>query len=533
VQKLVSTGGASFPDMYGRHNPQWLPSSAYLLLGLGIPFSSLASVDFLARKVCAVRTRSAGPIPLSLLVHAHLQSVTCTYLKMLTRRAPSQKALSISIAVFVLIVIYSFRHDWHTPPFSNLGIDSGVLNHWPGLGSHGKASDLSDLRQLCEETTWTEGLWIQCHSGAAKDPEGKYSFHGGLNNARNRLQTCLRLGIDAGAGVVIPWVATRNQNALKSLGRGAPVPITNFWDMEYMTGFLGTQCPQLGVRFDVKGFKRVVEAPFRDYKLARYHTGTFRGMTAAALAKANVTSASITAETPVALLFGDTFTAWDYESSGELGTIRKDLFKALLYNQTLLGISTSIFELPELKDGYIGVHLRAESDWPGSYGTFQQQVEMYMAEMKLIKGKSGGELTAVYVSCGKQESIQIFRDKLKPLGYKVHDKWSLLANDPKTLERVENLLFDDKAIVEYQILLKSDFFLGPVMSTMSSLIAYARALDDPGNFFPTHIFPGSTKDPGVDGWGMRRTYPQVPVMKGDGKSMLMVVDGDDIMAYFP
>ncbi len=53
-----------------------------------------------------------------------------------------------------------------------------------------------NLRQLCDRTVWIEGLWLQCHIG---------NIVGGLNNARNRLQTCLRLAIDAGAtGMVLP-----------------------------------------------------------------------------------------------------------------------------------------------------------------------------------------------------------------------------------------------------------------------------------------------------------------------------------------
>jgi hypothetical protein len=38
---------------------------------------------------------------------------------------------------------------------------------------------------------------------------------------------------------------------------------------------------------------------------------------------------------------------------------------------------------------------------------------------------------------------------------------------------------------------------------------------------------------GEDGWGVRRTFEQVPLMRGDDKSRLMVVNGDDIMSFFP
>jgi hypothetical protein len=48
--------------------------------------------------------------------------------------------------------------------------------------------NFSGLRNLCDETNWTPGLWIHCHSTCGSR---KTSVCGGLNNARNRIQTCL------------------------------------------------------------------------------------------------------------------------------------------------------------------------------------------------------------------------------------------------------------------------------------------------------------------------------------------------------
>jgi hypothetical protein len=442
-------------------------------------------------------------------------------------RAGSYKTLYILFFVVFLLLVYSLHNGGYIHP---VDFDPSLLDYWPLLGAE---EESSDLRRLCDQTTWTDGLWVQCHSRARVDSEGKMSVHGGLNNVRNRLQTCLRVAIDAGSGVVIPSVATRNQTAIKSLGAGEPVPASNFWDMEYMVEALGEECPQLQVRFDLKGIETKVDAQWRHYKNARYQTGTFRDMTVSLLEKAKVNITNITAENQVAIAFGDTFLAWDYEKSDELATIRKDLYRTLIYNQTLLDISSKILESPQLKHGFIGVHLRAERDWPSSFGNVGDQMRLYIEEMERIERSSPSDLKTLYVSCGKKSGIQVFREKVEPLGYQVHDKWSLLSEDPAMLERVENLMFDEKAIVEYQMLLNADFFLGPVMSTMSALIAYTRALNETGSFFPKYIFPGSTKDVGKDGLGMKRTYPKVPIMKGDSKSKLMLVNGDDIMAYFP
>ncbi|KAL3423533.1 hypothetical protein PVAG01_05280 [Phlyctema vagabunda] len=381
-----------------------------------------------------------------------------------------------------------------------------------------------DLRQLCEQTKWTDGLWIHCHSWSPEDSEGKQSIGGGLNNIRSRLQTCVRVAIDAGGGVIIPSVSVRNETNMRVDSDDGRYPASIFWDMEYMTKVLGEQCPQLKVRFEAKGLKPMLNAP----KKSKYKTGTFRKMIYGVLEQHNISIESITPSNPVALTFGDSFTAWNYLVSDELATIRKDLFKTLKYNKDLLAMSSRMLEFPALKKGFIGIHYRAESDWSNNMGNPEHQMKLYIEEMEKLPRDSLKDRRTVYISCGSKPRIQAFRNKLRPLGYQVYDKWSLHANDTERLAKIEGLMFDEKAILEYEMLVNADFFLGVVMSSMSSLIAYARSLDDPELFFPTYVFPGSIQDGGV------REYPDAPAMHGNDKSKLMVVArGKDIMAYFP
>jgi hypothetical protein len=129
--------------------------------------------------------------------------------------------------------------------------------------------------------------------------------------------------------------------------------------------------------------------------------------------------------------------------------------------------------------------------------------------------------------CGDQSAIQTFRDKLSPLGYEVYDKWNLLAKKPEILAQVEALAFDQKGIVEYQNLVQARFWVGVVTSSMSSLVAYARTVDDEEDYFSTYVFPGSVKS------GLNRNYQVSPSMKGSETTKLMVINGVDIMDAFP
>jgi hypothetical protein len=161
---------------------------------------------------------------------------------MLARRGSSRLFFISFFISFCLFAIYSLRSRWD---FSHLKFDSSQPTHWPLSNPQVDPSNFSDLRRLCDQTTWTDGLWVQCHSNARVDSEGKRSVHGGLNNVRNRLQSCLRVAIDAGSGAVIPSIATRNQTQLKNLGGGDPIPASTFFNMEYMMNALETECPQL------------------------------------------------------------------------------------------------------------------------------------------------------------------------------------------------------------------------------------------------------------------------------------------------
>lgn len=389
------------------------------------------------------------------------------------------------------------------------------------------ASPPSDLRLLCDQTTWTDGLWLHCHGNCGRAKGHEKSYCGGLNNIRNRLQTCIRLAIDTGAGLILATTATRDQARLKKLGAGKLVDASTYWDTVQLQASLEVQCPQLQLRFEgnLSGIETKLDAPKRHYLEPPMSVNGFRSLIDSVLATEKITN--ITPSSPVAVAFGDSFIGWDYTRSDELSTIRKDLFKTLNYSPYLMSIGQKILQSPHLQNGYIGVHLRGERDWPNSFGKLKHQIRQYINEMESLPRAEPGHLRTVYVSCGNQSAIEMFRARLEPLGYTVHDKMSLLASSPKMLAGVERLSFDERGAVEYQMLVNGDIFLGVVMSSMSSLIAYERSLGDRDDFFQTWIYPGSEKS----GW--RRTYPETPVMKGDHRTRLMVVSGDDIMGSFP
>ncbi|EQB58368.1 hypothetical protein CGLO_01397 [Colletotrichum gloeosporioides Cg-14] len=112
-------------------------------------------------------------------------------------------------------------------------------------------------------------------------------------------------------------------------------------------------------------------------------------------------------------------------------------------------------------------------------------------------------------------------------GYTVTDKWTLFADQPEKLALVESLPFDEKAIVDHAVLIKGRYFQGNLVSTMSSLVAYARTRDQPEEYFSTYIYANTMK------WGINRYYNEPFTMRGDKHTKEFVISGQDIMDAFP
>ncbi|KUJ18637.1 uncharacterized protein LY89DRAFT_549756, partial [Mollisia scopiformis] len=355
------------------------------------------------------------------------------------------------------------------------------------------------LSQLCSDTKWQPGLWLHCHSHCGVN---RTSVCGGLNNARNRVQTCIRMAIDAGAGLIIPSATARDEKDL--LNTNDKIMCADvFWNMQFLEKKLGKYCPQLELRMcdDRRGIERVIESPRREYLEEPFVKGAFRETIAMVVSGKQTNLRNMSTAHQVVFDFGDSYIGWNYRASNELDTIRKALFKTLTFNRQLLDLSTQISHDRRLKhDAYIGVHLRGESDWPAGFGSADDQMRLYTKEIERIQSLSPGGTNTIYVSCGDQSVIQRFRDLLSPLGYTVLDKNLILSSQPATLKQLEALPFDRKAIVEYQVLVNAKFFMGVIMSSMSSLIAYARTVDDPKDYFDTYVFPGTERN------GLERIY---------------------------
>ncbi|KAK8050940.1 hypothetical protein PG993_002325 [Apiospora rasikravindrae] len=345
---------------------------------------------------------------------------------------------------------------------------------------HGQQNDFrySHLGGLCRNTPWNPNLTLHCHSGCGPD---QLSLCGGLAEARNRVQTCLRLAIDAGAsgGLIIPPVMARAEDDfMLGLGSGSVCP-GDLWDIADLQRTLGNWCPELEVRTtaacgnengnDSTSDKAVMETgqnqhvktlnlPTRSYRGPHHSIATSSSSSSSTLSFGRLVreflhSASLDAE-PVVVRYGDPYLAWDYARSSETATLRRELFHAVRYNASLLALGRAVSEQIAEAAGegalgrFIGVHLPGEGDLPemGSGGA-EAQMRGFVKAIKEIASSSAtssrpmagaspgdmkkrnvddSQIRTVYVSCSDRATTQRLREMLEPLNYTVYDWRTLL-----------------------------------------------------------------------------------------------------------
>jgi hypothetical protein len=428
----------------------------------------------------------------------------------------------------------------HSEPTLDLAPDSAPATLIPpqaGAPSNNDdvpEADFASLTSLCSATTWTPGLWIFCNQGCGQN---RTSFCGGLNNARNRVQTCLRWGIDAGANIVLPTVMTRKEDDLVNVNNEPFCPDTWF-DTARLKALMAKHCPQMAIdtcgdanSVEPASTRRNLAIEFRSYMHDGYNTNnhSFREWIHARLEKENISLAAINPAHPVVIEYGDVYLGWNYAQAHEMSTIRKALFKLLNYNPQLLSLGHEILAAPELQNGkFLAVHLRGESDWPSGFGTAADQRDRYLEAINRLVTTvpDAKDLKTVYVSCGDRGAVQSFRNMLEPLGFVVHDKWTLGELHPEIIASVDQLPFDRKGVVEYEVMRWARYFMGVSMSSMSLMVAYSRTVNGEKDWFDQYLYPGTVKT------GLSRSYSSQDV-KGNGYTGLMSISGHDLMDQFP
>jgi hypothetical protein len=339
------------------------------------------------------------------------------------------------------------------------------------------------LERVCKESKFTPGLVYVCDNNS-----------GGIGNIRNFILTCIRYAIDAGAsGLIMPRIQRRSEDKLENLFTASFQPFDYFFDEKHFRTVIGKYCPQMVIYDTPKDIpnadKRIEATEFYpkdlnnggdgcDDRGINRHLDQFRAKHDAWLHRLHQYP---NATVPVTIRFRwATFFEWPiYRDGPEFATtfgailrIRPDIedLAAITLDEManfIHGNSEGRSKREKLDAPYLGVHLRTENDALGFWPKFEIQTKGYLQEARL-RG-----LKHAYIATGNTTEGHRFGDQAdKELGMKVVGKTDLLKGDD--LKRLNDLSWDQQALVDFLVLAKSAHFTGCSFSSFTMNIAIKR-----------------------------------------------------------
>ena len=347
------------------------------------------------------------------------------------------------------------------------------------------------LARVCRETTWTPGLVFVCDNNS-----------GGIGNIRNYILTCLRYSISAGAtGLIMPRIQSRSEENLAQLFRGHK-SFSYFFDEAHFRQALKAACPQVTIYDEIKDVPDYSDM-LRVESITPNHYGSRGGCDRRDLNRH-------------ADLFGSRFRAWLEESApgttnAEATKLARPRFVRLNWGVQwnypvhrdgpefvatfggILKFRDDILQLGDFvttairrrgallrtagssPDGYLGFHLRTESDALKGWPDFTNQTSAYLQRSSKVN------LRTAYLATGNvTEAAKFTALALSDNHIQVFTKHELLAASPKDLKAFESLSWDQQSLIDFIVLLQSDFFFGVSPSSFSMNVALKRHLKAEG-----------------------------------------------------
>jgi hypothetical protein len=336
------------------------------------------------------------------------------------------------------------------------------------------------LERVCKESEFTPGLVYVCDNNS-----------GGIGNIRNFILTCIRYAIEAGAsGLIMPRIQRRSEDQLGNLFTASFQPFDYFFDEKHFRTVMGKYCPQIAIPNDIPNADKRIEAtefyPKElngdgdgcDERGVNRHLDQFRARLGAWLHQSHRYP---NATVPLTIRSRwATFFEWPiYRDGPEFATTFGDILRIRPDIQDLAAItldemrnfihgnSEGISKRKKLDASYLGVHLRTENDALGFWPNFDTQTKGYLKEAGL-RG-----LKHAYIATGDTSEGNRFGDLAdKQLGMKVIGKTDLLKGDD--LKRLNDLSWDQQALVDFLVLTKSTHFTGCSFSSFTMNIAIKR-----------------------------------------------------------
>lgn len=390
-----------------------------------------------------------------------------------------------------------------------LGYDRGPADNDTDLSAPDAPFVSWPLARLCSESnTRIPGLIFICDNNS-----------GGIGNIRNFILSCLRYAIEAGAtGLVMPTVQTRDEEKLEDLFRAPKLPFSYFFDEGHFRQSWHSACPQISIYDEVANIpgldvQELHMGKVRPEQITPNHFGVRGGCDARDLnrhvdlfgerfraslrEKENMLGLEhVTAKKPklVRMNWG---VQWNYPvhrdgpefvaTFGGLLKFRGDILRlgrttiAAMEKAAAASMSEAEVEvegqLEEGGSGFLGVHLRTETDALGTWPSFEEQSTAYLSKASALSPPP----KCAYLATGNATEAARFASLAQSQqALHVVTKRDLLSKTPDLLEQLNSLSWDQQAVVDFIVLLRAEHFLGVSPSSFSMNVALKRHLKGDG-----------------------------------------------------
>jgi hypothetical protein len=344
------------------------------------------------------------------------------------------------------------------------------------------------LERVCKETQFTPGLVFLCDNNS-----------GGIGNIRNYILTCLRYAIEAGAtGLVVPQISTRSEKNLADLMLDHR-EFDYFFNKQHFRTALNRYCPSIQVfdnTWDIPHFRepfqaeRITPREFGprggcDSRDLNRHTDLFRSRFEGWLNETALRFGRLPRSWKdprvIRLNWG---VQWDWPVYRDGPEFVATYGGLLRFREDILELGSRTVEAMQQltrtrnKVGrYAGFHLRTENDALRQWPNFERQATEYLTDA------SAHALQTAYLATGNGTEAAKFKDRaLSQHHMLVVTKYDLLQDRPEGLKALQSLTWDQQALVDFIVLLESDFFLGVNPSSFSINVALKRHLQADGLF---------------------------------------------------
>lgn len=322
--------------------------------------------------------------------------------------------------------------------------------------------------------------------------------NGGIGNVRGNIFDFLGLAILSGSSIILPSFQSRSSTDLSALWNGK-IPFNTFFDEDHFIATLRAACPKMNIykptsnhslpsplhnRYGMPSMRQDLYPDTRDTEKPNTPSAAVKDLQQWLLAQPdhdpkNKTLISVgrtlwegldTRSLPAAV-------RRDFGSSLRLIPEVRRLAALVTYNLALQHHLHDIDpRLPYYPSSFLGAHLRTEKDaknagWLDGAATahadFDGQTNAYLSQA-IEKN-----LKIIYVASGNVSEIARFARKAADMhNITVVSKSTLLS--PFSLASLEQLTWDQQALVDYEVLRRSTSLAGYVKSSFAFNIAITR-----------------------------------------------------------